>query len=113
MKILFISIIVILSYLPFHGKNGNAPKQDDPPKYKDVEPLLKKYTCSACHLESKKLVGPSYKDIAKKDYSDADILKLIYKPNPENWPDYPPMAPMANVKKVDGQKIAAWINSLN
>jgi cytochrome c551/c552 len=82
--------------------------------FKDVEPLLKKYTCAACHNESKKLVGPSYKEIAKKDYTDERILQLIYKPEPANWPDFPaPMAAMPQVKKVDGLKIAAWINSLN
>jgi cytochrome c551/c552 len=82
--------------------------------YKEVEPLLKKYTCAACHTESKKLVGPSYKEIAKKEYTDEKMLKLIYKPEPDNWPDFPaPMAPMPQVKKVDGLKIAAWINSLN
>ncbi|HMP30827.1 MAG TPA: hypothetical protein PKD85_14570 [Saprospiraceae bacterium] len=82
--------------------------------FKDVEPLLQKYTCIVCHTESKKLIGPSYKDIAKRKYTDERILQLIYKPEPSNWPDYPaPMVPMTNVKKVDGLKIAAWINSLN
>ena len=83
------------------------------PSFKDVEPLLQKYTCIVCHTEAKKLIGPSYKDIAKRNYTDARILQLIYKPEPSNWPDYPaPMVPMTNVKKVDGLKIAAWINSL-
>ncbi|MDH5211399.1 MAG: cytochrome C', partial [Betaproteobacteria bacterium] len=30
------------------------------------EAMAKKYNCLACHQTDKKLVGPSYKDIAKK-----------------------------------------------
>jgi cytochrome c551/c552 len=91
----------------------NHPSGQPAPSFKDVEPLLQKYTCIVCHTEAKKLIGPSYKDIAKRNYTDARILQLIYKPEPSNWPDYPaPMVPMTNVKKVDGLKIAAWINSL-
>jgi cytochrome c551/c552/glucose/arabinose dehydrogenase len=82
--------------------------------YEEVAPLLKKYTCIACHNQAKKQVGPSYKDIAKRNYSNERILKLIYKPEPSNWPDYSTeMAPMPQVKKEDGLKIASWINSLN
>jgi cytochrome c551/c552 len=90
-------------------------EQPSKPKvtFKDVEPLLQKYTCIVCHNETKKMIGPSYKDIAKRNYTDERILQLIYKPEPSNWPDYPaPMVPMTQVKKVDGLKIAAWINTL-
>ena len=83
------------------------------PTYSDVLPLLKKYTCIACHVSDKKQIGPSYKDIAKRAYSDAKIVKLIWKPQPSNWPEYATeMAPMPQVKEADGLKIAAWINSL-
>jgi cytochrome c551/c552 len=81
--------------------------------YEDVKPLLKKYTCVACHAEGKKQVGPSYKDISKRNYSNDKIVQLIWKPNPANWPTYSTeMAPMPQVKKEDGLKIASWINSL-
>jgi cytochrome c551/c552 len=84
-----------------------------PPTYSEVLPLLKKYTCIACHAPEKKQIGPSYKDIAKRAYSDDKIVQLIWKPQPSNWPDYATeMAAMPQVKKVDGLKIAAWINSL-
>ncbi len=78
-----------------------------------AEPLLKKYTCIACHNENKKQIGPGYKDIAKRKYSNERILQLIYNPEPKNWPEYAvPMAAMPQVKKEDGLKIAAYINSL-
>ena len=58
--------------------------------------LLKKHTCLACHAKDKKVIGPSYEDIAKRKYSDQQILALVYKPNPQNWPDYATeMAPMS------------------
>ncbi|HMP28492.1 MAG TPA: hypothetical protein PKD85_02760 [Saprospiraceae bacterium] len=79
----------------------------------EAAPLLKKYTCIACHNEAKKQIGPSYKDISKRNYSNDRIVQLIWKPEPANWPGYAvPMAAMPQVKKEDGLKIAAYINSL-
>lgn len=78
----------------------------------DIEALLNKHTCSACHRADARLVGPAYTDVAKKKYSPEKIVELIYKPVPENWPGYPPMAPMTNVPKDDALKLAKWINSL-
>lgn len=81
--------------------------------FADVEPLLQKNTCIACHTTEKKLVGPSYKDIAKRRYTDEKIVELIYNPQPKNWPEYAtPMAPMPNVPRDEALKIAAWINTL-
>jgi len=50
--------------------------------------------------------------VALKNYSDEQIVQLIHEPKPENWPDYPAMAPLPNVPKDDALKIANWINSL-
>jgi cytochrome c len=33
--------------------------------------MLKKYNCTACHADAKKMVGPAYKDVAAKYASDA------------------------------------------
>jgi cytochrome c551/c552 len=75
--------------------------------------LLKKHTCLACHAIDKKVIGPSYEDIAKRKYSDQQILDLVYKPNPQNWPDYATeMAPMSHIPASDVLKIASWINGL-
>ncbi len=81
--------------------------------YATIKPLLVKYTCVACHNAEKRQVGPSYKAIAKRGYSNEKIVQLIYKPQKSNWPEYATeMAPMPQVKKEDGLKIAAWINGL-
>jgi cytochrome c551/c552 len=79
----------------------------------EVMSLLKKHTCLACHAKDKKVVGPSYQEIAKRKYTDKQILDLVYKPNPQNWPEYATeMAPMSHVPAKDVLKIAKWINSL-
>jgi cytochrome c551/c552 len=75
--------------------------------------LLKKHTCLACHAKESRVVGPSYADIAKRNYTDKQILALVYKPNPQNWPEYATeMAPMSHVPAADVLKIASWINGL-
>lgn len=83
------------------------------PGYFDVKGLLVNYTCLSCHNPEKKLIGPSFTDIAKRKHSNDKIVELIHNPQPQNWPEYPTeMAPMPQVTKEDGLKIAAWINSL-
>jgi cytochrome c551/c552 len=81
--------------------------------YKEVQPLLVKYTCVACHNPDKKQVGPGFNEIAKRNYSVDRILQLLKNPEPQNWPTYAtPMPPMPNVPEADARKIANWINSL-
>ncbi|MBL7878111.1 MAG: c-type cytochrome [Cyclobacteriaceae bacterium] len=81
--------------------------------YAEIEPLLVKNTCTACHQTNKRQVGPSFADIAKRKYSDQRIVELIYKPEPKNWPEHEtPMAAMPQVPKEEALKIARWINSL-
>ncbi len=92
---------------------GKTPATAAVPTTEEIMPLLRKHTCLACHAPEKRVVGPSYADVAKRKYSNEKIVELIYNPKPENWPDYAtPMAPMPQVPKADALKIAAWINSL-
>ncbi len=79
----------------------------------DIKALLQKNTCLACHKADTKLVGPSYKEIMKKKkYKPAQIVALIYKPKPSNWPGYMPMAALPTVPKDEALKIATWITTL-
>ena len=101
---------------------GTATKSADDPSVKsvaksitaaEVKPLLLKYTCTACHNSEKKQVGPSFKEIAKRNYSADKIISLIYNPQKSNWPDYATeMPPMPQVPKEDARKMANWIRSL-
>ena len=83
------------------------------PTYAEIEPLLVKNTCTACHQTTKRQVGPAFVDIAKRKYSNERIVELIYNPEPKNWPEHEtPMAPMPQVPKAEALKIASWINTL-
>lgn len=92
------------------AKADEAPKQKPIPA--DIAALLNKNTCSACHKPYDRLVGPAYSEVAKKNYSVAKIVELVYNPKPENWPGYPPMIAMSQVPKAEVEKLAKWINSL-
>jgi cytochrome c551/c552 len=82
------------------------------PTFEEVKPLLQKHTCLACHQSDKRMVGPAYKDVAKRKYSNEKIVELIYRPQPKNWSGYTEMAAMPQVPRADALKIATWINSL-
>lgn len=66
-----------------------------------------------CHKMDKRLIGPSYLEIAKRGYSEEQIAALIKNPVPKNWPDYPPMAPITWLANEDLTTIATWISSLS
>ena len=110
MKKLFGTLLAVsaLTLTTFSVK-AQAPS-DIPP---EMNALMTKYTCIACHRPNQRLVGPAYADVAKKKYSNEKIVELMYKPVPTNWPGYPPMAPMTQVPKEDAMKLAVWINSLD
>ena len=73
--------------------------------------LATKYNCLACHAEDKKLVGPSYKDVAKKYKGDAGAgAKLAAKVKGGGggvWGSIP-MPPQA-IGAEEAARIAAWL----
>jgi cytochrome c551/c552 len=102
-----------VSAAPVMKKNATNLSSIKAPTYAEIESLLVKNTCTACHQVDKRQVGPSFKDIAKRKYSNERIVQLIYMPEPKNWPEHEtPMAAMPQVPKDEALKIAAWINSL-
>jgi cytochrome c len=76
--------------------------------------LAQKYNCLACHAEDKKLVGPSYKDVAKKYKGDGGAeAKLIGKVKSGGggvWGSIP--MPPNNVPDADIKTMVEWILSL-
>lgn len=92
---------------------ASKPAKASAPTYNEVKGLLAKHTCQACHNPTKKQIGPAYADVAKRNYTNEQIYKLIQNPQPQNWPGYATeMPPMPHVPKADALKIAAYINSL-
>lgn len=74
--------------------------------------LAKKSNCMSCHVADKKLVGPSYQDVAKKYAGNKDAVKIlsekIKKGGVGVWGQIP-MPPNAAVKDADIEALAKWI----
>jgi cytochrome c len=87
-----------------------AKKGSDIPE--EVKKLLTMHTCLGCHKLDKKLIGPTFKDIAARGYTAEEMVELMQVPQPENWPDYPPMASMSFVAEEDLLAIAKWITEI-
>lgn len=78
------------------------------------EALAKSKNCMACHAVDKKLVGPAYKDIAKKyagDAKAADMLAAkIIKGGSGVWGAIP-MPANPQVSEADAKKLVGWVLS--
>jgi cytochrome c551/c552 len=74
--------------------------------------LAAKHGCLVCHGILEKIVGPAYRDIAARGYSSDQVIELVHKPKPENWPGFMPMPPMPQVPAEEIRLIAEWINTL-
>jgi cytochrome c len=76
--------------------------------------LAAKGGCGACHMAERKLVGPSYKDIAAK-YKDrpdavAYLSQRVRKGGPGNWGSVP-MAPtdLSKLNDAEMKTVVGWI----
>jgi cytochrome c len=78
------------------------------------EELAKKHACLACHAVDKKLVGPSYKEVAAKYRGDAGaeakLVDKVKKGSQGTWGQVP-MPPNANVPDGDVRTLVKWILS--
>ena len=74
--------------------------------------LAKKSNCMACHQVDKKVVGPSYQEIAKKYAGDkaaeAKLIEKVKKGGSGVWGPVP-MAPNAALKDEDAKTLVKWI----
>lgn len=81
----------------------------------ELEDMMKKNGCSACHAEDKKVIGPSYKDVAAKYKGDATaVAKLsdkVKKGGSGAWGAIP-MPPNAQVNDADVKKMVELILAL-
>ncbi len=79
------------------------------------EALAKAKNCMACHAVDKKLVGPAYKEVAKKyagNAKAADMLATkIMKGGSGVWGAIP-MPANAQVNEAEAKKLAAWVLSI-
>ncbi len=75
---------------------------------KAVVALLNKYACTACHGLDKKVVGPGFNEIAKKQAGKADYLAGKIKAGGVGvWGQIP--MPAQALPEADAKRIANWI----
>jgi cytochrome c len=76
--------------------------------------LAKKYACFACHTVDKKMVGPSYKDVAAKYRADkaapARLAEKVKNGSQGVWGNVP-MPPNTTVPEGDIKALVSWILS--
>lgn len=74
--------------------------------------LAKKHACFACHTLDKKMVGPSYKDVAAKYRADKDapakLAAKVKKGSQGVWGNVP-MPPNTAVPDADVNALVKWI----
>ena len=76
------------------------------------EALAKAKNCMSCHAVDKKVVGPSYKDVAKKYAGNAGAAATleakVKKGGSGTWGTVP-MPPNPAVSDADIKKLVAWV----
>lgn len=74
--------------------------------------LAKKHNCLACHTVDKKVVGPSYKEVAAKYSGDkaaeAKLAEKVKKGGVGVWGQVP-MPPNAGVPDGEVKALVSWI----
>ncbi len=73
--------------------------------------LAQKKNCMACHAVDKKLVGPSYKDIAAKYKGQTDatakLTQKVIKGGSGSWGAVP--MPANNVTEAEAKQLVQWV----
>ncbi|GAB2591297.1 hypothetical protein GCM10027034_24880 [Ramlibacter solisilvae] len=70
--------------------------------------LLQKNTCTACHAPDRKLVGPSWGEVAKRHGGKADYLAAkIRSGGSGTWGSVP--MPPQSISEADAGRIAQWL----
>jgi cytochrome c len=80
-----------------------------------AEAMMKKDGCGACHAVDKKLIGPSYQEVAAKYKGDKDAAAKLVKKVKEGgsgvWGQVP-MPPNAATPDADVKALVDWILTL-
>ncbi|HEY3327207.1 MAG TPA: c-type cytochrome [Novimethylophilus sp.] len=80
-----------------------------------AEALAQKSGCLACHSVDKKIIGPSYKDVAAKYKGDktaeAKLIEKVKKGGSGVWGPMPMPANSPQVKDEDIKTLVQWVLS--
>ena len=80
-----------------------------------AEALAAKYNCLQCHSADKKILGPAYKDVAKKYKGNSDAQALLVKNikagSKGTWGPIP-MPPNDKVSDAELATLVEWVLSM-
>jgi cytochrome c len=76
------------------------------------EALAKKHACMACHAMDDKVVGPSFKEVAKRYAGDKDaeaiVANTIRKGSVEKWGKVP-MPANEQLSDAEAKALSTWV----
>jgi len=115
----FVCVIVFCGFSC--SKKGITEEKESNMMLKEPEPitperglvLINASDCRTCHIDNKKLIGPSYKDVSEK-YTDEDIDAIadrIIKGSTGIWGKLP-MAAHSELSKEQAKAMVMYIMSL-
>jgi cytochrome c len=121
----FSSLILILASCGGNNSNGNtsAPATDTTsaaasnditknPDYQKGFALVSKNNCFTCHKIDEKLIGPAYRDVAKKyagnDTAVAYLAKKVITGGKGVWGEVP-MTPHPDLSMADAEQMVKYI----
>ncbi len=100
--------VVVAQATPAPAPAPRSAASADNPAHKAAIALTQKYSCNACHAMDKKLVGPSFSDIAKKQAGKTDYLAGKIKAGGQGvWGPIP--MPAQSLPESDAKVIANWL----
>ena len=93
-----------------------APKEEAPAvAKKDGKALIEASDCRTCHKDNEKLIGPAYKEVAKKYENNSKNISMlaekILKGGQGVWGEIP-MAGHPNLSKEDAEAMVEYILSM-
>ena len=113
-------VAVILDYLStYYNREKAAPEpspdtlataSDDP-----IEKLLGAHACVACHALDKRVVGPSFREVATRYSGDTGAVERLAAKmragGQGTWGNVP-MPPNAGLSEADAKTLAGWVLGL-
>jgi len=109
-------LIAVSDYIFEHFTQQNLMKAQKEKREFDALPagkkLALKYKCLGCHRVDKKIIGPSFKDVAKKyPHAKEKIINSIVNGSKEQWKSSNGaiMPPFKNIENKDLQTLSTWI----
>src|SRR5690625_2481227 len=99
----------LVACLPLAMASGMAQATPDPA---EVQQILTKNACLACHAVDKKMIGPAYRDVAEKyageDGAAETIATHIREGSSGIWGPVP-MPPNPGISDDDLAKVVEWV----